>query len=84
MIAFKNSDNEGEKPLKALEKLQKILDTLLDEDYDSGEDTLENSNLSELIELVYFNLFLDQNDKITISVKKNQNNSLTIKILDIE
>jgi hypothetical protein len=84
MIAFKNSDNEEEKPLKALEKLQKILDTLLDEDYDSGEDTLENSNLSELIELVYFNLFLDQNDKITISVKKNQNNSLTIKILDIE
>jgi len=84
MIAFKNSDNEEEKPLKALEKLQKILDSLLDEEYDSDEDVLENSNLSELIELVYFNLFLDQNEKITLSVKKNQNNSLNIKILNIE
>jgi hypothetical protein len=85
MIAFNRDGDNKDKTEKAVEKLQKILEQIYFESIDDiNEDEYEQTNLSELLSLVYQALFVDQHDLITISIKKNKNNSLSLKIEDLK
>lgn len=77
MIAFKDKGNssEGEKFVK---KLQKALDALYTEEFEMLD--FEQTDLSELLDIVYFNLYMENNDYMNISIKKEKNNSLKFKI----
>jgi enolase len=84
MIAF--NKYYSEQPQDPLKKLQQLLnkidlfeeDDFLEEAFD--ENTSNNSNLSELLEIVYFHLFTENYSNIDLSITKNKNNSLEIKI----
>lgn len=85
MIAFNKDGDNKDKTERALEKLQEILEKIYFEDIDSiDEDEFEKTNLSELLSLVYQALFIDHHDLITLSIKKNKNNSLSLKIEDLK
>ena len=86
MIAFNKDNNEEDDKIKnAVKKLEKILEQIYFEDInDVHEDEYEETNLSELLSLVYQALFIDQHDLITLSIKKNKNNSLSLKIEDLK
>lgn len=85
MIAFNRDGDNKDKTEKAVEKLQKILEQIYFESIDDiNEDEYEQTNLSELLSLVYQALFVDQHDLITVSIKKNKNNSLSLKIEDLK
>tara|TARA_B100000085_G_C18422349_1_gene463253 strand:- start:486 stop:746 length:261 start_codon:yes stop_codon:yes gene_type:complete len=86
MIAFNKDNNEEDDKIKnAVKKLEKILEQIYFEDInDVHEDEYEQTNLSELLSLVYQALFIDQHDLITLSIKKNKNNSLSLKIEDLK
>ena len=59
--------------------LQKLLDILYsEEDHEDDENTI--ANLSELIDLVYHKLFIDNKNKIQITITKNSNNSLNLNV----
>ena len=83
MIAFKNSfESEGDKIKKALKNLMKAVEevdtqSLLDE-VDSS--THLDTNLSEMIDLLYQSLFVDNNNSVSLFVTKNQDNSLDCTI----
>lgn len=84
MIAFRKDDYNDDK-IRALEKLQKILEEAYDATFDNiEEDEYEQTNLSELLSLTYQALFIDNHDLITLSIKKNKNNSLSLKIEDLK
>lgn len=70
---FKKNDDED----LLAKSLQKILDALYPQEEEEEEDI---KNLSELIDIVYTKLFLDDNKKITLTIEKNANNSLKINI----
>ena len=86
MIAFNKDDNEEDDKIEnAVKKLEKILEQIYFEDInDVHEDEYEETNLSELLSLVYQALFIDQHDLITLSIKKNKNNSLSLRIEDLK
>jgi len=83
MIAFKNSfESEEDKIKKALKNLMKAVEevdtqSLLDE-VDSS--THLDTNLSEMIDLLYQSLFVDNNNSVSLFVTKNQDNSLDCTI----
>lgn len=85
MIAFNKDLNNHSDPLKKLEdilyKIYKELDS--EEVYEEDVD-FENTNLSELLEIVYFHLFTEHYSEIDLSIKKENNNSLSIKINDLK
>lgn len=86
MIAFRKDEPEDyNDPLK---KLQLILNELYEHDFnhllEDDEDSLEEGNLSELLEIVYFHLFTENYSNINLSIVKNPNNSLRIKINKLE
>lgn len=85
MIAFNKDLNNDSDPLKKLEdilyKIYKELDS--EEVYEEDVD-FENTNLSELLEIVYFHLFTEHYSEIDLSIKKENNNSLSIKINDLK
>jgi hypothetical protein len=87
MIAFKDDFNSDE-PLDSIKKLSKILNQIyLDDDideYSMVNENFEDINLSELLELVYYNLFTKDYEYMNISIKKNKNNSLTLKIENLK
>lgn len=84
MIAFKKDDYNDDK-IKGLEKLQKILEEVYSASFDDiEEDEYEQTNLSELLSLTYQALFIDNHDLITLTIKKNKNNSLSLKIEDLK
>ena len=87
MIAFKDDFNSDE-PLDSIKKLSKILNQIyLDDDideYSMVNENFEDINLSELLELVYYNLFTKDYEYMNISIKKNKNNSLHLKIKDLK
>jgi len=83
MIAFKDNfeseENKIEKALKNLMKAVEEVDTqsLLDE---SDSSTHLDTNLSEIIDLLYQSLFVDNNNSVSLFVTKNQDNSLDCTI----
>ena len=84
MIAFNNSNDEEDK----LNKLQDILNFIhpkdnLFEEVDTKSE-LDDTNISELIELVYFHLFLENQSEIDLSIKRKSNNALNIKITHLK
>lgn len=84
MIAFNNSNDEENK----LNKLQDILNFIYPEDNlfeeDGAESELDDTNISELIELVYFHLFLENQSEIDLSITRKPNNALNIKITHLK
>jgi hypothetical protein len=83
MIAFRK-DQDPDKSEKLLDKLEKILSKIY-EDFDNDEiPTFEEVNLSDLLEIVYYNLYIQDNNYMNISIKKDKNNSLKLKIEKIK
>ena len=83
MIAFKDSfESEEYKIKKALKNLMKAVEevntqSLLDE---ADSSTYLDTNLSEIIDLLYQSLFVDNNNSVSLFVTKNQDNSLDCTI----
>ena len=83
MIAFKDSfESEEDKIKKALKNLMKAVEevdtqSLLDE---ADSSTYLDTNLSEIIDLLYQSLFVDNNNSVSLFVTKNQDNSLDCTI----
>jgi hypothetical protein len=83
MIAFKDSfESEEDKIKKALKNLMKAVEevdtqSLLDE---VNSSTHLDTNLSEIIDLLYQSLFVDNNNSVSLFVTKNQDNSLDCTI----
>ena len=77
MIAFKEDKdpNESEKMLK---KLEKLLLQIYGDPFEIP--TFEEVNLSELLEIVYQKLYLEDNKYINISIQRENNNLLKYKI----
>lgn len=85
MIAFNKDLNNNSDPLKKLEDiLYKIYKELDSEEVHEEDVDFENTNLSELLEIVYFHLFTEHYSEIDLSIKKENNNSLSIKINDLK
>lgn len=78
MIKFaEENDNSNYSDID--EGLQKLLDILYsEEDHEDDENII--TNLSELIDLVYHKLFIDNKNKIQITITKNSNNSLNLNV----
>ena len=81
MIAFKDKGNSSEGE-KFVIKLQKALDALYAEEFEMLD--FEQTDLSELLDIVYFNLYMENNNYINISIKKEKNNSLKFKIEELK
>lgn len=83
MIAFKDSfESEEDKIKKALKNLMKAVEevdtqSLLDE---ADSSTYLDTNLSEIIDLLYQSLFVENNNSVSLFVTKNQDNSLDCTI----
>ena len=82
MIAFR----EGWEPDEFENYFQDLLGSVneinIDKDYSDAQ-KFEDINLSELLEVIYNNLYLEENSYINISIKKSKNNSLNLKIEDL-
>ena len=86
MIAFNRDDSPNNDFDDKLNKLEKILKQIYDDEFNhyldtsEDEDEVYNSNLSDLLELVYFHLYTQNYKYIDLSITKNKNNSLQIYI----
>ena len=81
MIAFRKdygSNNEKSKDL--VEKLQQILDIVYEKEKNYPGSLHEQSNISDLIDIVYDTLYKKNKDTIQLIVHKNKNNSLDVII----
>jgi hypothetical protein len=87
MIAFRDSfESEEEKIKKALKELMKAVDEV-NMDSSLGEvdpSTYLDTDLSEIIDLLYQSLFIDNNNAVNLFVAKNQDNSLDCTIEHIK
>jgi len=82
MIAF-NKDYKNDKDNEySLKKLEDILFKIYQEDL--TDESIEDANLSELLEIVYFHLFTENYTNINLSIIKNKNNSLQIEVNDLK
>jgi hypothetical protein len=82
MIAF-NKDYKNDKDNEySLKKLEDILLKICQEDL--TDESIEDANLSELLEIVYFHLFTENYTNINLSIIKNKNNSLQIEVNDLK
>ena len=82
MIAF-NKDYKNDKDNEySLKKLEDILFKMYQEDL--TDESIEDANLSELLEIVYFHLFTENYTNINLSIIKNKNNSLQIEVNDLK
>ena len=66
------------------ERLANLIQDVLDLAYSEEEVLDPIENLSTLIDIVYNQLFINLNDKISLTIEKNSNNSLSIEVNDIE
>ena len=73
---FKNNDDA--------ERLANLIQDVLDLAYSEEEVLDPIENLSTLIDTVYNELFINLNDKISLTIEKNSNNSLSIEVNNIE
>lgn len=87
MIAFKDSfESEEDKIKKALKNLMKAVeevdtDSLLEEVEPS---TYLDTDLSEIIDILYQSLFTDNNSAVNLIITKNINNSLDLTIENLK
>lgn len=82
MIAFNRDNNIDPDDLDSVvHKLQKILEKIYG---DPEIPEFEDTDLSELLEVVYFHLFMEKNNYMNISIKKEKNNSLKLRIEEIK
>lgn len=73
---FKNNNDS--------EKLANLIQDVLDLAYSEEEVLDPIENLSTLIDIIYNELFINLNDKISLTIEKNSNNSLSIEVNNIE
>jgi hypothetical protein len=66
------------------ERLADLIQDVLDLAYSEEEVLDPIENLSNLIDIVYSQLFINLNDKISLTIEKNSNNSLSIEVNNIE
>ena len=66
------------------ERLANLIQDVLDLAYSEEEVLDPIENLSTLIDIVYNQLFINLNDKISLTIEKNSNNSLSIEVNNIE
>lgn len=82
MIAFRKDppeDNNSPKTSKDIvSKLQQILDIVYQKEKYYPGSLHENSNISDLVEIVYEVLYNKNKKSIQLIVEKNKNNSLNI------
>lgn len=82
MICFANNNQNN--PNKKSKSLQAILDALYSNlDLAEGEE-FQDSNLSELLEIAYNVLFIQNKNSCQITIDRNSNNSLDITINKIK
>ena len=82
MICFANNNQND--PSKKSKALQAILDALYGNlDLAEGEE-FQHSNLSELLEIAYNVLFIQNKNSCQITIDRNSNNSLDITINKIK
>jgi len=87
MIAFKDSfESEEDKIKKALKNLMKAVeevgtDPLLEE---AEPSTYLDTDLSEIIDILYQSLFTDNNSAVNLIITKNINNSLDLTIENLK
>ena len=87
MIAFKdNFESEEDKIKKAIKNLMKAVeevgaDPLLEEVEPS---TYLDTDLSEIIDILYQSLFTDNNSAVNLIITKNINNSLDLTIENLK
>lgn len=82
MICFANNNQNN--PNKKSKALQAILDALYDDlDLTEGEQ-FKDSNLSELLEIAYNVLFIQNKNSCQITIDRSPNNSLDITINKIK
>ena len=87
MIAFKDSfESEEDKIKKALKNLMKAVEEV---DTDSLFEEVEPStyldtDLSEIIDILYQSLFTDNNSAVNLIITKNINNSLDLTIENLK
>ena len=81
MIAFrKDYGSNNEKSEDLTEKLQQILNIVYEKDKNYPGSLHEQSNISDLIDIVYDTLYKKNKDTIQLIINKNKNNSLDIII----
>lgn len=76
MIGFKKEEDSNKKK-QAYKKLLEILSG--EEEYYNGS-FLQDSDLTELVQIVYKTLFDQNNNSIQLIIDKNPNNSIDITI----
>ena len=84
MIAFNNNQSNEDKLHKAFQKLMKAVnevepESLLD---DIEPSTYLDTNLSEIVDVMYQSLFIDNKTSINLFITKNPDNSLDLTIED--
>lgn len=95
MIAFNRDFEENKFNKEAKDKLQDLLDLVFFQDLSSKEDLLnyindskidysEDIDLSNLIDLVYDILFVENKKELKLIIKRQENNSLKLEVLNIK
>jgi len=87
MIAFNKGsgdDADSEKIEKTIKKLQDLLDELYKSELEIEEEDYLDIDISDLISLVYEVLFQENYNYMNLSLKRNQNNSLSLRIESIK
>jgi len=84
MIAFNNNQSNEDKLNKAFQKLMKAVnevepESLLD---DIEPSTYLDTNLSEIVDIMYQSLFIENKTSINLFITKNPDNSLDLTIED--
>ena len=84
MIAFNKNQSNEDKLNKAFQKLMKAVnevepESLLD---DIEPSTYLDTNLSEIVDVMYQSLFIDNKTSINLFITKNPDNSLDLTIED--
>ena len=78
MIAFNRSNNNNDNDFD--EKLQGLINYINNYNLDDFlEEEIDDTNISELIEIVYMYLFTQNYSEIDLSIKKNQTMPFILK-----
>ena len=80
MIGFPENFKDNTEAEKLADLIQDVLDLAYSEE--EALDPIEN--LSTLIDIVYSQLFINLNDKISLTIEKKLNNSLSIEVNNVE
>ena len=84
MICFKRNNDSNDDDLS--KKLQSLLDMIndpsFDENFDEETDTdfYKGVDVSQIIDIIYKNLFTENYESIGLLIEKNSNNSLDLTI----